>query len=86
MANGQTKKKIELRKQYYEKKKQRRKRASKRRLPGIIEKTLKKWLGKKKALEVERSAWRLPVKTMKGEQALKLAHQAFWRKTEKGIT
>ena len=86
MANGQTKEeKIELRKQYYEKETTPEK-GQQASLARNYRKDSEKVAQEKKALEVEKIQQRLPVKTMKGEQALKLAHQAFWRKTEKGIT
>ena len=85
MAKGQTKEeKIELRKQYYQKETTPEK-GQQASLARTFRKDSEKLTQEKKALEVEKIQQRLPVKTMKGEQALKLAHQAFWRKTEKAI-
>ena len=86
MANGQTKEeKIELRKQYYQKETTPEK-GQQASLARTYRKDSEKLAQEKKAFEVEKIQQRLPIKNMKGEQALKYAQQAYWKKTEKAIT
>ena len=86
MAKGQTKEeKSELKKQYYQKETTPEK-AQQTSLARQYKKDYNELQKDKRELDVDRIRQNVPIREMKGEAALKLAQQAFWRKTEKAIT
>ena len=85
MTKGQTKEeKIELRKQYYQKETTLEK-SQQASLARQYKKDYNELQKDKRELDIERIRQNVPIREMKGEAALKLAQQAFWRKTEKTI-
>lgn len=85
MAKGQTKEeKSELKKQYYQKETTPEK-AQQTSLARQYKKDYNELQKDKRELDVDRIRQNVPIREMKGEAALKLAQQAFWRKTEKTI-
>ena len=85
MAKGQTKEeKIELRKQYYQQETTLEK-SQQASLARQYRKDYNELQKDKRELDVERIRQNVPIREMKSETALKYAHQAYWRKTEKAI-
>lgn len=85
MAKGQTKEeKSELKKQYYQKETTPEK-AQQTSLARQYKKDYNELQKDKRELNVDRIRQNVPIREMKGDAALKLAHQAYWKKTEKAI-